>query len=181
MSSKSYKDEGIVLARRSYGEADRILIIFTKNKGKQSLVAKGVRKPKSRKRGSLEVFSQIRFQAVRTRGLAIMTEVEAIDSFSSLRKNLKKVSVAYFMIEVVGRVTRDNEESRQLYNLLLTYLKKVGEETKLKNLRHEFTKKVLVVTGFWPHDKSMPEPDLVLEAVVEREITSIRVGKKITV
>ena len=78
------------MARQNYSEADRILKLFTKHYGKVSIIAKGVRKPKSRKRGSLEVFGHIKFAASRGKNLDLMTEVEIIDSFELVRKSLKR-------------------------------------------------------------------------------------------
>ena len=75
------------MARRNFGEADRILVIFSKNFGRLSLLAKGIRKPKSRKRGHLEVFSHVRFQASTGHGLDLMTEAEAIGDFKEIRNN----------------------------------------------------------------------------------------------
>ena len=49
-------DEAIVLKRIEYGEADRILTVLTKNHGKISVIAKGVRKPKSKLAGGIEIF-----------------------------------------------------------------------------------------------------------------------------
>ena len=54
MTPRNYTSEGIVLARKRYSEADRILSIFSKTFGKNVYIAKGVRKPRSRKRGHLE-------------------------------------------------------------------------------------------------------------------------------
>src|SRR5436189_3094505 len=100
---RSYSDEGIVLARKNYGEADRILVLFTKGHGKLSLLAKGVRRPSSKKRGGVEVFTYIKFQAVHGKGLDMVTEVDVIDSFNQVRENLNVVSVAYYFSEVIGR------------------------------------------------------------------------------
>jgi DNA repair protein RecO (recombination protein O) len=76
MKPKTYKTEGIVLARRNYSEADRIISVFSKGWGRISLLAKSVRKPKSRKRPHIEVFSYITFQAVKGKGIDLVTEVE---------------------------------------------------------------------------------------------------------
>ena len=73
MKLRTYSSEGIVLSRKNYGEADRILVILSKNFGKLSLLAKGIRKIKSKKRGSLEIFCQIKFSAVNGHGFDIMT------------------------------------------------------------------------------------------------------------
>ena len=96
MRFKSYSDEGIVLARRNFGEADRILSIYSKNHGRISAIAKGIRRPISRKRGHLEVFCHIKFQITDGKGIGILTEVETLNNFGIIRKDLKKVSLAYF-------------------------------------------------------------------------------------
>jgi len=72
MIIKNYSSKGIVLAKRNFSETDRIIVLYTKNLGKISLIAKGVRKLKSRKRGSLEVFNLISFSAAKTRLLLII-------------------------------------------------------------------------------------------------------------
>ena len=179
MRGKRYSSEGIVLARRSYSEADRILVVYSKNYGKISFMAKGVRKPKSRKRGSLEVFSHIKFSAARGRNLDIIEEAEIIDSFQTIRKSLKKVAVAYYLMEVVGRVTREDEKNEKFFILILKYLQNLKTTKSLRKLREEFIFQTLVLLGFWPKGRRMDNPDKILENVVEREINSIRVGKKL--
>ncbi|OGM05804.1 DNA repair protein RecO [Candidatus Woesebacteria bacterium GWB1_43_5] len=179
MRPRTYASEGLILARRNFGEADRIIIIFTKNFGKISFIAKGVRRPKSRKRGHLEIFSHIKFQAAKGRGLDILTEAEIIDNFSQTRKDLKKVSVAYYFCEVVGRTTHENESHPAVLELVLEYLNKLETAKSLKKLRLEFAVRALVDLGFWPKGKLMLDPDMELETVIERKLSSIRVGKKV--
>jgi DNA repair protein RecO (recombination protein O) len=179
MRPKRYSSEGIILARRNYSEADRILIVFSKHYGKISLLAKSVRKPESRKRGSLEIFSHIRFSAATGKNLDLITEVEMINSFDCLRNDLKKVSVAYYFMEVVGRVTRDDEKNEALYKLILESLNNLRPAERLKEFRLKFVYDVLVLLGFWPKDRPMDNPDIILEDVVERELSSARVGKKL--
>ena len=153
MKLHSYSSEGIVLARRNYGEADRILSVYTKNHGRISLIAKGIRRPKSRKRGHLEIFSYIRFQAATGRGLDLMTEAEVIDDFKEIRKNLKKVSLAYYFCEVVGKITHEGETNERLFDLILENLEKLKSETELKKLRLDFILRLLILLGYWPGKK----------------------------
>ena len=179
MRPKSYSSNGIVLARKNYGEADRILVVYSKKLGKISLIAKGVRKLKSRKRGSLEVFSQIKFSAARGRNLDIITEAEIIDSYPKIRKDLKKVALAYYFMEVVGRTTHEGEKNPSLYSHLLKNLRMLKVSDSLKNLRKTFVYEALVLLGFWPKGKPMGNHDYVLEDITERELSSARVGKKL--
>lgn len=178
---RSYSDEAIVLARRNFSEADRILSVFSRNHGRVSLIAKGVRRPSSRKRGHIEIFSQIKFHAEKGRGLGIMTEAEIIDSFGEIRKNLKKVAVAYYLMEVIGRTINEDERNTQLYEILLNYLNKLKNESRLLSLRKNFVYGVLTVLGFWPKGRELADPDAKLEEVTERQLASARVGKKLVI
>lgn len=177
---KSFNDEGIILARKNYSEADRILIVFSKNHGRISLLAKGVRKVSSRKRGHLEIFNHIKFQAVYGRGLDLITEAEIIENFAEVRKSLKKVSLAYYFMEVVGRTTHEDEPHQELFNLILNYLHRLKSEIKLKDLRLRFIVDILVSLGFWPKGQALINPEGKLEEVTERKLNSQRVGKKIS-
>lgn len=179
MRPKHYSSEGIVLARRNYGETDRILIVYSKNFGKISLLAKGVRKPNSRKRGHLEVFSHIKFSAAKGKNLDIVTEAEIIDSFPKIRDDLRKVAVAYYFMEVAGRTTRDGEKNEVLYSNILKNLSMLKISVTLRKLRKDFIYQTLTILGFWPKGKPMGNPDYILEDVVEREMSSARVGKKL--
>ena len=179
MHPRSYSSEGIVLARRNYGEADRILVVYSKAFGKISLMAKGVRYPKSRKRGAIEVFSYIKYAAARGKNLDLITEAEIIDSFNLIRKDLKRTSLSYFFMEAIGRTSHENEPNHEVFELLLNYLNVLKDGSRLKKLRLNFILDLLTVLGFWPKGKIMDNPDSVLENVIERKMASLRVGKKL--
>lgn len=177
MKPRSYSDQGVVLARRNFGEADRILAIYSKYRGRMTLIAKGVRRPKSRKRGHIEIFSLLRYQAAGGRGLDLMTEAEVIDDFKEIRKNLKKVSLAYYCCEVIGKITHDGEANLEVYNLLINTLEKLKSAAELKSLRLDFVLSLLTILGFWPKGKLLANHDEKLEEVIERQLSSVRVGK----
>jgi DNA repair protein RecO (recombination protein O) len=179
MNFKSYSSEGFVLSRKNYGEADRILTVYSKHYGKLTLLAKGVRKPKSKKRGHIEVFSRIRFSASKTKGLDLITEAELMDSFAVIRKDLKKVAVAYFLCELVNRVMRDGERNEMVFFNMLENLDLMKNGTNLRNMRHDFIVQTLIILGFWPKGKKMDDPDRVLEEVIESKMNSRRVGQRL--
>jgi DNA repair protein RecO (recombination protein O) len=177
MIPRSYTSEGIVLRRTNFGEADRLLDVYSEDKGKITLLAKGIRRPSSRKRGHLEIFTRIRFQATSGKGLGIMTEVETIDDYESIRQSIKKISLAYYFMEVLGRVIHEGEENSEVYTLLIGNMEKLKTAKKLKELRLEFVVGLLKLLGFWPKEMKLPLPDEKLEEVLERQIYSKRVGK----
>ena len=178
MRLHSYSSEGIVLRRRSYGEADRILSVYSKDRGRITLIAKGIRRPKSRKRGHLEIFSLLKFQANSGRGIDLMTEADIVDDFKDIRRSLSRVSLAYYFMEVIGKITHESEKNEDLYMLILESLNKLKTETKLKDLRLDFVLKLLTLMGYWPRGQKLSNTDEVLEEVIERQISSVRVGKR---
>lgn len=179
MKSRTYSSEGIILSRKNYGEADRILVVISKSFGKLSLLAKGIRKIKSRKRGHLEIFSKIKFSASSGHGFDIMTEAETLNDFSGVRINLNKISLAYYFCEVVNKITHEDGHPSTIYNLLSMALEQLEEDSELKKLRMKFIYDLLIEMGYWPIDKKLIDADIVLDDVLERKINSIRVGKKV--
>lgn len=181
MIARTYSDIGFILGRKTFGEADRIISVLSKNHGRINVLAKGVRRPKSKKRGHLEVFTLINFQATSGKGVGIVTEAETINSFEDIRKNLNKVTLAYYFSEVVAKITHEHEKNEVVFETLKTHLLKLEETQKLKELKKEFIYQILTVTGFWPKEKELHNPDQVLEEVLERNISSIRVGKRVLI
>ena len=76
-----YRTEGIVLRRQDLGEADRLTTVYTLHHGKLRLVAKGVRRLRSRKAGHLEPFTRVALLIARGRELDIITQAETIGDF----------------------------------------------------------------------------------------------------
>lgn len=176
---KKYTSEAIILARRDFSEADRMLVVLTRRYGKITLIAKGVKKLTSKKRGYLEPFSVIKLSAVQGKNLDILTEVETISDSLSLRSNLKKASLAYYMLEVALRGSYEGEQNSELFDHLSEYLQRVKQETRLKNLRDEYSSRAAVIMGFWPEGEKINNPSQALEQIFERKFNSVRVGQKI--
>lgn len=174
-----FKSDAFVLSSKPYSEADKIVTLYSKNDGKITAIAKGVRRLSSKKRGSLESFCLIKFQAVQTHGMPIITETSLINSFSSLRANLKAMSVAYYFSEVIMKTQQDGEQNVDLYNLLGRSISSLNTGTSLKMLRIDFAESALRLLGYWPEDKPILNPDYALEEVIEKKLSSVRVGKKL--
>lgn len=179
MKLRHFSSEAIVLARRNHSEADRLLVLFTKDHGKLNLLAKGVRKLTSRKRGHIEVFSHVKFSVSLGHTWNLMTEVEALNSFDRVRRDLKKVAVGYYLMDVINKLTHGEEKNEELFLLALKSLSELESSDKLKSLRKNFVYEALTLLGFWPNGVTMPDPDKALEEIIERKVNSVRVGKKL--
>jgi len=136
-----YRTEAVVLKRMDFGEADRLLTLYTPELGKIRVVAKGVRKPTSRKAGHLELFMRSGLLLARGRNLDIVTQAETLDPFLPLRTDLWRVSHACYA---------EGEENYPLYNLLVEALGWICEETDLDRATRFYELRLLGYVGFRP-------------------------------
>lgn len=113
-----YRTEGIILRRTDFGEADRLLTVFTPHRGKLKLIAKGARKPASRKSGHVELFSHGQFLVAVGRNLDILTQAETLEPYLPLREDLLRTTYAYYVAEMADAFTAERDENRPLFDLL---------------------------------------------------------------
>ncbi len=145
---RSYKLEGIVLKRTNFSEADRLITIFTKTNGRIKLLAKGVRKPTSRKKGHLELFNLTKIQVAKTRSIDLITEAETTTHFKSIGDNLNRVRVAYLLAELVEQLTAEEQEQEDVFDLLLDSLTTLNSSKAPKNFIPQFETTLLEMLGF---------------------------------
>lgn len=124
---KLYKAEALVLRARDCGDGDKLLTLFSREYGKIRVIAHGVAKPASRKRGSVQPFTLSRFLLYRGRELDSVSQCEGLEMFSYLRESLEKISFASYLTELVDALAPDGEPNETLFLLLLTTLRLMGE------------------------------------------------------
>lgn len=144
---RGFKTEGIILKRRDFGEADRILTVFTLQKGKISVLAKGVRRITSRRAGNVELLNRVLMYLYQAKGMPILTEAESLQTFQKIKSDLTLSTYAYHIIELVDRLTAENQENRILYEHLLEILKRL-EKRPRQILIRAFEAKILSNLGF---------------------------------
>lgn len=145
-----YRTEAIVLKRSDLGEADRLLTLYTPDLGKLRVIAKGVRKPTSRKSGHVELFALTDLLIARGRNLDIVTQAEVIEPHRILREDLLRASYAHYMAELVDRFTGEEEENFPLYRLLFSALDWVCVSDDLSLTARYFELHLLELVGYRP-------------------------------
>jgi len=147
---RSLRVEGIVLHHSDFGEADRLLTIYTRELGKIRVVAKGARKPRSRKAGHIEPFSRAVLQLARGRDLFILTQAEAIETYALLKEDLVLLGYASYIIELLTRFTYEEEENQNLYRLVKNALSRLdgGDDPNL--VIHYYEIRLLDLVGYRP-------------------------------
>jgi len=120
---RTYSAEAIVLKHSDLGEADRIVTLFTPYKGKIRAVAKGTRRPISKKAGHLELLCYSQLHIAQGRNLDIVTQAQSIESFVHLRNQLWHMTCGFYLAELVDRFIEDDAQHLDVYNLLLETLR----------------------------------------------------------
>ncbi|MBU1322823.1 DNA repair protein RecO [Patescibacteria group bacterium] len=173
---KVYKTVGLVLNQQNFSEADRLLTIFTRDFGRIRLLAKAVRKLSSRKRGHLELFSQVKIVCAKGKNLDLITEAETVNSFSALRQNLNRVRIAYLLCELINDLTAENQEHQDVYQLLLLHLTQLNSPGAPKNLIFNFEKSLLELLGFGlPHTLTQSSLEAHILSITEKPLNSKKI------
>jgi DNA repair protein RecO (recombination protein O) len=121
----TYRDEAVVLRTHKLGEADRIITLLSRQRGKIRAVAKGVRRTSSRFGARLEPFSHVDLQFATGRTLDVIVQVESLDAFGEpLTEDYAAYVAGQVMLETADRlVVEENEPALQQFMLLLGALR----------------------------------------------------------
>ncbi len=169
---RSFKTEGIVIKRSNYSEADRIITIFSKRNGKIKIKASGVRRITSRRSPHVELLNLCIFNLHQGKNMPVLTEVESIENFSAIKKDLKKIGTAYHLCELIDGLCAENQENQEIFNLLRKTLRNLSKEEDFTKLIYEFEIELLRLLGFY----NAKNPDLkintqgIIEEILERRL-----------
>jgi DNA repair protein RecO (recombination protein O) len=124
MAERTFTAHGIVLRTYKLGEADRIVVLVTPERGMVRGVAKGVRKTRSKFGSRLEPLSHVRLQLYEGRGeLLTVTQAESVDHFRAIREDIDRLTKGLAMLEAVDHVALPGEPAPELYRMLLGALR----------------------------------------------------------
>ena len=147
---RTLRVEAVVLRHIDWGEADRLLWLFTKEFGKLRVVAKGVRRARSRKAGHLEPFTRVNLLLARGRELPLITQVETLEPYLALRDDLMRLTCASYLVELVDRFTYEEGENQQIYRLIIDSLSRLSQPTDLDMVARYYEMRLLDFLGFRP-------------------------------
>ncbi|EKD99524.1 MAG: hypothetical protein ACD_22C00237G0004 [uncultured bacterium] len=124
-----FNTEAIVLKKINYQDADRIYTLLSKDRGKISAVAKGVRKISSRRSGNLDTLNYITVSLSEdARGYKTIQEVKLTESYKHIKADLKKSLAGYYMIELVNKSVEEDADAHKVFDLLRDMLGKLNED-----------------------------------------------------
>ena len=147
----TYNDYGIVLNSYDLGESDKILNIYTKEKGLVRAVVKGARKTSSKFSGKVDQLSCCYFQFATGKNLGTVCDCEQVNSFPLLRSDLQRLTSAVLFLEIVSNFAHEDEhDSLHVYDLLYESLDnlQISANSDLDSI--SFISKFLSIHGYKP-------------------------------
>lgn len=137
--------------RTDVGEADRLLTVLSRERGKLRLNAKGARKIKSRRAGHIELFMRSRMLIAKGRGdIDIVSQVEMIDAYRGLREDLTRSTYAHYAVELIDAFAEEGSEQPEMFDLLAEALNWIATTRNLPLTARFFELKLLTLAGFQP-------------------------------
>jgi DNA repair protein RecO (recombination protein O) len=126
---RAVKTEAVVLRSMRYGEADRILHLYTPARGRIGAIAKGVRRARSRFGGRLEPFFRLKIELHEGRGeLLTVTGAQTVDAHARLREDARALDAAARACDAVGRLFETSEPHPGVFNLLCRKLQLLDQQ-----------------------------------------------------
>ena len=150
ITQKSYSTQAVVLKYISLWESDRLLTLYTPDSGKLRVVAKGVRRTKSKFAGHLEPLTHVNLTVNEGASLGTITDAQSIQSFRTLKSDLQAISIGIYLAELLDSFSSDNLSNPELFELFLNTLKYLDKTQYSVLLTRYFEAQLLVFSGFGP-------------------------------
>jgi len=148
---RSFRVDAVVLRHSDYGEADRLLTMYTRQLGKMRALAKGARKIASRKAGHIEPFTYVKLQLAKGRDMFLITQADTVDAYLPLREDLILTSQAAYVMELLDRFTYENDtENASTFRLLTDTLARLAAKADPWLVIRFYEMRLLDFMGFRP-------------------------------
>jgi DNA repair protein RecO (recombination protein O) len=155
MRERIYRTEAVILQRRDFGEADRLLDIATPD-GRRRVVARGVRKTMSRIAGHIELFTHVTMLLAIGRNLDIVTQSQVIKPFAALHSDLGRLGYAYYIAELYNECSQEQEDNTYLFRLLIETLAALNTTCHADLVLRAYELRILHQAGYRPQLQRCP-------------------------
>ncbi|HPP75814.1 MAG TPA: DNA repair protein RecO [Armatimonadota bacterium] len=149
-AARTYRATAIVLRRINIGETDRVVTLYTRERGKLSGIAKGARKHLSKLAGATELFTYGRYFLGVGRELDVITQAEVKESFPGIRRDLKRIAHATYISELVNSMVEEREANYDLFDTLLSSLYMLEGGVDPEIVARHFELQMMSLMGYRP-------------------------------
>jgi DNA repair protein RecO (recombination protein O) len=147
---RSYKTSAVILRGRTYGEADRILTLFTKERGKMDAIAKGARRTKSHLGGRLEFGNEVLLGMHRGRNLDVVVSADIEQAHWQYLVQPERFAAANMIVEMIDAFCEPDLAQPEVYGLLTAALRAIGQSDDPLALLARFSMRLLDALGLAP-------------------------------
>ncbi len=174
---RNLKTEGIIIRRRDFKDADRILTILTKDYGKIAVKASGIRRIPSRRSPHVELLNHCIVSLYQGNKFPILTEAHTLSSFSPVKEDLQRIGAAYHLCELVDGLCPENQENRAAFELMTETLHRLAKSTsdEVTVTVRQFEIEFLTLLGYWNTANNLNtriDMDQFVEGIIERKLRS---------
>lgn len=142
----------MIIKKADLREADRLFTIYTKDFGKLEILGKAIRKIKSKLRGGADLFYLSEIEFIQGKTHKTLTDAILVESFQNVRRDLKRLEVAYQITETLDNLVSKEEKDDQIWQLLIEVFEKLNSSKKMPVVRPLFshsTQEIIYYYFFW--------------------------------
>ncbi|MBI5222494.1 MAG: DNA repair protein RecO [Candidatus Magasanikbacteria bacterium] len=140
--------QSIILSRRDFREFDQIISVYTKEKGKAELLARGVKKITSKNSAHLESFSFVDIEIAPGKGIGHLTKVQPINYFVNIRQDLQKSLSAGYVVSLLDKILHVGEKDGRIFELLRSWLDSLNIPASPAGRQYQISNIQLSLDGF---------------------------------
>lgn len=130
-----YRTLGIILKKRERGEADQIFTVYTKDFGKLEILGKGIRKITSKLRPGIDTFYFSELEFIQGKRYKTLTDASLIDRFEHTRQDLKRLAIAFKVVNVIDRLIQKQDPDQKTWSLFKEFFDKLNKlDSKISNI-----------------------------------------------
>jgi DNA repair protein RecO (recombination protein O) len=162
----SFNTKAIVLKNYQHQDTDKIYTLLSKEKGRISVIGKGVRKVTSRRAGNMDTLNHIEVQLSKHKsGILYLGEVKSLATFKKIKSRDNLANKAFYLLELINKTTFEDENAQKIYYLLVKTLEKLeSDEEEAALLINKFEIKLSQLLGYQPPQKILQKWRLLAKA-----------------
>ena len=147
---RSYHCEALTLKKVPMGEADLLVTLYTREKGKVRAIARGARRSNSKLVGHFEPLTQVKLSLAQGRNLDYVTQAQVLTGFATLKENLASITKGLYLAELVDGFGSEANPNESLYYLVIDALQAIESEPDSDLPLRFFELHLLQVSGLMP-------------------------------
>jgi DNA repair protein RecO (recombination protein O) len=179
-----YSIDCFVLKRRNLGEADRMVTVYSKERGRLKIMAKGVRKIKSHRGSHIEVFHHTKMFIYKGKAYDSLTEITTTHAYDEISSDLSILSYGYYICELIDQLTPENVPQIEIFYLIKSSFDKLAKSITISEreaIITDFALNLLWNLGFLASTKKLSFMELnnYIEELSEKHLRSPRIISRI--